>query len=75
MGAASERMYDRFNLAVESVRIGTVIAHDAKAGQRWRRITVRQQSRPSVGLTGAALEQAIARLAITNPDIVAVRTA
>lgn len=49
---------------VESVRVGTIIAHDRQAASRWQ-----SQARPrrERGLAGADLEQAIANMASMFP--------
>lgn len=84
LDAALERMeadsQRAFHDAVEAVRIGTVVAQDAKALGRWRSLQARAQSVASRavhgttgrGLAGAELEQVIYAMAVTNPDIVAI---
>lgn len=59
-----------FDVMVEAVRVGTIFAHDAKQHQRWART---RQSRswtgkPQRGLTGAALEAAVMRVASLFPE-------
>lgn len=56
---------------VESVRVGTVIAHDRKAANQWksRRTSARRRGRK---VSQAGLESAIASLAVTNPEYVVV---
>jgi len=56
---------------VEAVRVGTVLAHDAKAARRWHSRKRPGVSRPK-GLTGMALEQAVMTLASTHPQYVVV---
>jgi hypothetical protein len=51
------------------VRIGTIIAQDRKANTRWRSHIARAAGRPA-GMTGMALERAIAGLAARNPEYV-----
>lgn len=68
LNAAAVRVEDRFMAMVESVRIGTVIAHDSKAANRW--VTRRRrgsQSRRSAGLTGEALEVAVMQIGELYP--------
>ena len=63
----------RFTEAVESVRIGTVIAQDRKAYSRWRtrrRHPLARTAADGGGLTGRALESAVLGLAATNPEYV-----
>lgn len=63
---------------VEAVRVGTIVANDRRAFTRWQSIRNRRAATSSVasgsgggGLAGAALEQAVAQLAISHPDLVA----
>jgi hypothetical protein len=73
LDAAVERVESRtmadFDSAVAAVRVGTIIAHDRKAAGRWDR-QVAARNRQSAGLSGAALEHAIAALAATNPEYI-----
>jgi len=55
---------------VEAVRIGTIVAHDAKAYGHWQSHQRKGQS--SVGLAGASLERTILSLAHAHPDLVDV---
>lgn len=51
---------------VESVRVGTILAHDQRAYDRWRsRSLARHQ--PQRGLTGDALEREVGRIATLFP--------
>jgi hypothetical protein len=54
---------------VEAVRVGTVLAHDAKAARRWHSRRRRAEGKPA-GLTGMALERAIAGLAAAHPEYI-----
>lgn len=61
---------------VEAVRIGTVVAQDRKALQRWqshRRRAAQPQGEAAAGLTGLALERVVMGLARSHPDLVALR--
>jgi hypothetical protein len=62
---------DDFDALVEATRIGTVLAHDAKAARKWRRRPRRPggQRRPE-GLTGENLERVVMGLAVTNREYV-----
>lgn len=75
LDAASDRIGQHrkadFEASVEAVRVGTIFAHDQKAAARWRRSLARQDGH-QVGLTGAALEGAVATLARSNPEYVVV---
>jgi hypothetical protein len=51
---------------VEAVRIGTIFAHDARQHRAWRAKGPRSAGRQR-GLTGAALEAAVARVAEMFP--------
>lgn len=62
----------RFEEAVESVRVGYIIANDRKAHQRWQSHSRRTSTGKGAGLTGMALERRIANLAATNPEYVVV---
>lgn len=66
MDAAQDRVTARssvdFDTMVESVRVGTVFAHDASAYARWRS-KHRPGRKRERGLTGAALEDAVMRVA------------
>lgn len=66
MDTASERLSDEFEQRVESVRVGTVIAHDAKAARRWMSRPTR--GRTQQGATGQALERAVANIALIFPE-------
>lgn len=61
---------------VEAVRVGTIVASDRRAFNRWQSIQRRRTAATSTGsdgggLAGAALEQAVGQLAISHPDLVA----
>lgn len=56
---------------VEAVRVGTIFAHDQKAYSRWTR-RPKARARKQHGLTGAALEAAVMRIAQRFPDNVVV---
>lgn len=62
---------------MEAVRAGTIFVYDQRAYQRWRGEQQRAEAAlrgPSGGgLAGAELEAVIMAMAVTNPDIVAVR--
>ena len=61
----------RFSEAVEAVRVGTIIAQDAKAYRRWRsRRPAGSSTSRGGGLKGMALERAIAGFAARNPEYV-----
>jgi hypothetical protein len=65
-----------FSDAVESVRIGTVIASNARAARTWRLEQKRAASREvrgETGLSGAALEQAVMAIAGRSPEYVVIR--
>jgi hypothetical protein len=64
-----------FDEQVDAVRIGTIIAFDKKAGDRWRRMRQRAQGTAGQALTGADLERTILGLAVSHPDLVLVKTA
>lgn len=52
---------------IETVRAGTIFAHDAKAHASW----LRKRKAPSArGLSGAALERAVGGFAMTHPEYV-----
>lgn len=53
-----------FDRMVEAVRVGTVFAHDGKQHAKW----TRARREPRKGLTGAALEAAVMRLATIFPE-------
>jgi hypothetical protein len=59
------------------VRAGTIYAYDQRGWQRWLAAArIRPGSvagRDGRGLAGGELEQVLAAMAVTNPDIVAVR--
>lgn len=57
-----------FDAMVEATRIGTVFAHDRKQYEHWKRASKKRRPR---GLTGAALEGAIAAFAMSNPEYIA----
>lgn len=63
-----------FDSWVDAVRLGTVFAHDARQYSAWRARTRRSGSK-SRGLTGAALEAAVARVADMFPSNVIRETA
>ena len=67
LDAAQERIEDRFETQVEAVRVGTVIAGNAKAMQRWSTRT-RRHGKQQRGLTGAALESAVMNVAAIFPE-------
>ncbi len=56
---------------VTAVQIGTVIARDKKALQRWQS----RRRGSQVGKTGAALEHAVMSLQMRNPEYVVVEAA
>lgn len=63
-----ERVQADFDAQVEAVRVGTIIAHDAKAARKWqsrKRTDVRSR-----GLTGMDLERVVANLAIGHPEYI-----
>jgi hypothetical protein len=66
----SARVQSDFDAMVEAVRVGTIIAHDAKAARKWQ--TRKRSAVRSRGLTGMDLERAVAHLAISNPEYVVV---
>lgn len=75
--AADGRLARSHTRAVEAVRSGYIFAHDHKAHLRW---LSHQGVRPGAaagsggrGLAGAELEQVVMGMAVTNPDIVAIR--
>lgn len=69
LDAASERLEERhraeFDGWVEAVRVGTIFAHDNKQYGKWR--SRPHPGRQQRGLTGAALEQAVMRIAAMFP--------
>jgi hypothetical protein len=73
LDAAQERIEVRgrseFEGWVEAVRVGYIFARDGKQYDRWR---TSSRSRVKRGLTGAALEQAVMRIASMFPDNVQV---
>lgn len=71
---ADKRHEREFERQVLAVNLGTAIYHDRKAHNDWRRKVARRDAaeRP-VGASGAALEAQVMALALTNPDLVAVR--
>jgi hypothetical protein len=75
LDAATERIESQqeaeWATAVESVRVGTIFAHDGKQYSRWRTRTT-NRSKGSRGLTGAALERAVMRIADMFPGQVQV---
>jgi hypothetical protein len=56
-----------FEQIVEGTRAGTILAHDKRAYQRWRSQSTARSGRPQRGLTGAALESAVMRVAQMFP--------
>lgn len=69
----------RFVREVTAARAGYLFAHDHRAYQRWL-VSTRSPSAAvsgagGRGLTGAELEHVLGAMAMTNPDIVAVRVA
>lgn len=63
---------------MEGQRLATIFAHDFNAYQRWlARVSlgdaVRVAGSGGGGLAGAELERVLLSMAVTNPDIVAVR--
>lgn len=81
LDAGQERIAEHsatdFEQLVESVRVGTVFAHDAKAFKRWRGsgrrlVDAGRRRGDGAGSPGqkARLEQAIAGLAATHPQYV-----
>ena len=52
-----------------AVQIGTVIAHDKKALDRWRN----RRRHGQTGKTGAELEHAVMSLQMRNPEYVVVQ--
>ena len=75
LDAAQERLEVRqrndFEGWVEAVRIGYIFARDGKQYTRWR-TSSRSRSKHQRGLTGAALEQAVMRIASMFPANVEV---
>lgn len=64
-----------FDNAVEATRMGAIFATSRRAYDRWRSRARRSDgSGRKPGLTGARLEAAIASLAMTHPDLVAIRS-
>jgi hypothetical protein len=62
--------------AIEAVRLGYIYARDHKQYRRWRSAADQADpNRKPDGLTGLALEQHIAGLHRSRPDLVAMRTA
>jgi hypothetical protein len=55
-----------FDNDIEAIRLGTIFAHDRKAFSRWHSRRNAKTRRPS--LSGAALEQAVMRIAQVFPD-------
>lgn len=61
---------------VESVRIGTLVAHDRKAANKWKAMKGRLTAASGGGgLTGAALERQVMALAASHPEYVVVEAA
>jgi hypothetical protein len=58
---------------VETVRAGTIFAHNQKSYARWQRSVARRDGKQQ-GLSGATLEQAVISLARSNPEYVVVGT-
>jgi len=52
-------------MRVETVRVGTIFAHDGKQYGKWK--TRQRTTRGQRGLTGAALEAAVMRIARQYP--------
>jgi hypothetical protein len=75
LDAAQERLEAQqraeFDGWVEAVRAGTIFAHDDKQYGRWR-TRPRKSARQQRGLTGAALEQAVMRIASIFPGQVEI---
>jgi hypothetical protein len=71
LDAAQERLEaeqrTQFDSWVEAIRAGTIFAHDDKQYGRWR-TRPRKNARQQRGLTGAALEQAVMRIASIFPE-------
>jgi hypothetical protein len=58
---------------VEAVRVGYIVARDKRAWSRWKTRSRHPQAvaaADGAGLTGAALDQAIAAIALRRPDLV-----
>jgi len=62
-----------FDTAIETVRAGTIFAHDNKQYRKWRSARTSEVGKESGGLTGAGLEAHIAQLRQSRPDLVAMR--
>jgi len=87
LDAAVERIQEagqrEFHDAVEAARIGYVTATDRKALAHWRAMQSRLAATATAalagpgghGLAGEALERTLRAMAVSNPDIVAVRVA
>lgn len=56
-----------FESMVEAVRAGLIVAQDKKAYGKWKSARL-QRGKPQRGLTGAALEQAVMRVAAIFPE-------
>lgn len=74
---SEHRLTREHQRAVEVVRAGFLFAHDAKAYSRWRarQVSGALTGAGGGGLAGAELEQVIAAMSVSNPDIVTIRTA
>lgn len=63
LDAAQDRLLAEFNTDVETVRAGTILAHDQRAFERWQRTTQRQPKADGtglnalVGIAGARIER------------------
>jgi hypothetical protein len=75
LDAAQERLEAQqraeFDGWVEAIRAGTIFAHDDKQYSKWR-TRPRKGARQQRGLTGAALEQAVMRIASIFPGQVEI---
>lgn len=62
---------------VESVRVGTVIAQDRKAANRWKAMKNRRavSTGDRAALSGASLERAIGAFAVAHPEYVVIEAA
>lgn len=75
LDAAAERVEAAYDTRIEEIRVGTLLAHDKKALDKWRQRRNRVAAKGKRGLAGEALEAAVAGIASLFPGNVLRGTA
>lgn len=75
LDAAAERVETARDARIEEIRVGTLLAHDKKALDKWRQRRTRTTTTGKRALVGNALEAAIAGIASLFPGNVIRGTA